>query len=97
MARYRIVHWREIPSLVEAFEGDQVARLGGGRVLPGDRLAVTEPPAGWSAIGRIASMVPCRAVERIPLVKREVPRTKKLRSSTPRTRPSRNWSTIIAG
>jgi len=27
MARYRIVHWREIPSLVEAFEGDQVARV----------------------------------------------------------------------
>jgi len=27
MARYRIVHWREIPSLVEAVEGDQVARV----------------------------------------------------------------------
>ena len=27
MARYRIVHWKEIPSLVEAFEGDQVVRL----------------------------------------------------------------------
>jgi cvfA/B/C family virulence factor len=27
MARYRIVHWREIPSLVEAFEDDQVARV----------------------------------------------------------------------
>ena len=27
MARYRIVHWREIPSLVEAIEGDQVARV----------------------------------------------------------------------
>jgi len=26
MARYRVVHWREIPSLVEAFDGDQVAR-----------------------------------------------------------------------
>ena len=27
MARYRIVHWREIPALVEAFEGDQIARV----------------------------------------------------------------------
>jgi len=27
VARYRIVHWKEIPSLVEAFEGDQVVRL----------------------------------------------------------------------
>jgi Virulence factor len=27
MARYRIVHWREIPSLVEAVEGDQIARV----------------------------------------------------------------------
>ena len=27
MARYRIVHWKEIPSLVEAVDGDQVARV----------------------------------------------------------------------
>ena len=27
MARYRILHWKEIPSLVEAFDGDQVARV----------------------------------------------------------------------
>ena len=27
MARYRIIHWKEIPSLVEAFEGEQVARV----------------------------------------------------------------------
>lgn len=27
MARYRILHWKEIPSLVEAFDGDQVVRL----------------------------------------------------------------------
>ena len=27
MARYRVIHWKEIPSLVEAFEGDQVARV----------------------------------------------------------------------
>jgi hypothetical protein len=27
MARYRVVHWKEIPSLVEAFEGDQVVRI----------------------------------------------------------------------
>jgi hypothetical protein len=27
MARYRIVHWREIPSLVEAFEGRDVVSL----------------------------------------------------------------------
>ena len=27
MARYRIVHWKEIPSLVEAFDGDQIVRL----------------------------------------------------------------------
>ncbi len=27
MARYRIIHWNEIPSLVEAFEGDQVVRV----------------------------------------------------------------------
>ena len=26
MARYRIVCWRDIPSLVEAFEGDEAAR-----------------------------------------------------------------------
>jgi len=27
MARYRVIHWRDIPSLVEAFEGDVVARV----------------------------------------------------------------------
>jgi hypothetical protein len=27
VARYRVIHWNEIPSLVEAFEGDQVARV----------------------------------------------------------------------
>ena len=27
MARYRILHWKEIPSLVEAFDGDLVARV----------------------------------------------------------------------
>jgi hypothetical protein len=27
MVRYRIVHWREIPSLVEAIEGERVVRL----------------------------------------------------------------------
>ena len=27
MARYRIVHWRDIPSLVEAFEGNEVVSL----------------------------------------------------------------------
>ena len=27
MAHYRIIHWRQIPSLVEAFDGDQVARV----------------------------------------------------------------------
>ena len=27
MARYRIVHWNEIPSVVEAFDGDAVVRL----------------------------------------------------------------------
>lgn len=27
MARYRIVHWKEIPSLVEAFDGDEVVRV----------------------------------------------------------------------
>ena len=27
MARYRILHWKEIPSLVEAFDGDRVARV----------------------------------------------------------------------
>jgi hypothetical protein len=27
MARYRIVHWRDIPSAVEAFEDDRIARL----------------------------------------------------------------------
>lgn len=26
MARYRIVHWREIPSVVEATDGDRTAR-----------------------------------------------------------------------
>jgi cvfA/B/C family virulence factor len=26
MARYRIVHWKEIPSLVEAGDGDRMAR-----------------------------------------------------------------------
>jgi hypothetical protein len=26
MARYRIVHWKEIPSLVEAADGDRTAR-----------------------------------------------------------------------
>ena len=26
MARYRIVHWKEIPSVVEAADGDQTAR-----------------------------------------------------------------------
>jgi cvfA/B/C family virulence factor len=26
MARYRIVHWKEIPSLVEAVDGDRTAR-----------------------------------------------------------------------
>ena len=27
MARYRILHWKEIPSLVEAFDGEQVVHL----------------------------------------------------------------------
>jgi hypothetical protein len=27
MARYRIVHWKEIPSLVEAADGDRTVRL----------------------------------------------------------------------
>ncbi len=27
MARYRIIHWKEIPSLVEAFDGDRVVRV----------------------------------------------------------------------
>ena len=27
MARYRILHWKEIPSLVEAFDGEEVVRL----------------------------------------------------------------------
>lgn len=27
MARYRVIHWKQIPSLVEAFDGDQVARV----------------------------------------------------------------------
>ena len=27
MAYYRIIHWKQIPSLVEAFDGDQVARI----------------------------------------------------------------------
>jgi Virulence factor len=27
VARYRILHWKEIPSLVEAFDGDQVVRV----------------------------------------------------------------------
>ncbi|MFQ5898735.1 MAG: virulence factor [Candidatus Methylomirabilia bacterium] len=26
MARYRVIYWREIPSLVEAFEGDHAVR-----------------------------------------------------------------------
>lgn len=27
MARYRVIHWKEIPSLVEAFSGDQVVSV----------------------------------------------------------------------
>ena len=27
MARYRVIHWKEIPSLVEAIEGDEVVRV----------------------------------------------------------------------
>ena len=27
MARYRILHWKEIPSLVEAYDGDRVVRV----------------------------------------------------------------------
>lgn len=27
MARYRIIHWKDIPSLVEAFAGEQTARI----------------------------------------------------------------------
>ncbi len=27
MARYRVIHWKEIPSLVEASEGDQTVRV----------------------------------------------------------------------
>jgi hypothetical protein len=27
VARYRVIHWKQIPSLVEAFDGDQVARM----------------------------------------------------------------------
>lgn len=27
MARYRVVHWREIPAVVEAFEGDEMVRV----------------------------------------------------------------------
>jgi len=27
VARYRIIHWNEIPSLVEAFEGDRAVRV----------------------------------------------------------------------
>ena len=27
MARYRVIHWNDIPSLVEAVEGDQVVRI----------------------------------------------------------------------
>ena len=27
MARYRILHWKDIPSLVEAIDGDRVARV----------------------------------------------------------------------
>ncbi len=27
MARYRVLHWKEIPTLVEAFDGDRVARV----------------------------------------------------------------------
>jgi Virulence factor len=27
VARYRVIHWKEIPSLVEAFAGEQVVRV----------------------------------------------------------------------
>ena len=27
MARYRVIHWKEIPSLVEAFSGEQVVSV----------------------------------------------------------------------
>ena len=27
MARYRIIHWKDIPSLVEAFDGEETARI----------------------------------------------------------------------
>jgi hypothetical protein len=27
VARYRITHWKQIPSVVEAFDGDQVVRV----------------------------------------------------------------------
>ena len=27
MARYRVIHWRDIPTLVEAVDGDQVVRI----------------------------------------------------------------------
>ena len=27
MARYRVIHWKQIPSLVEALDGDHVARV----------------------------------------------------------------------
>jgi Virulence factor len=27
VARYRVIHWKEIPSLVEAFEGHEVVRV----------------------------------------------------------------------
>ena len=27
MALYRVIHWRQIPSLVEAFDGDEVVRV----------------------------------------------------------------------
>jgi hypothetical protein len=27
VARYHVIHWKEIPSLVEAFSGDQIVRV----------------------------------------------------------------------
>jgi len=27
VARYRVIHWKEIPSLVEAFDGDSAVRI----------------------------------------------------------------------
>lgn len=27
MARYRVIYWKDIPSLVEAFEGDRIVRV----------------------------------------------------------------------